>query len=382
VIGVFLLLLATTPGPLCLGYVLRTLLTTFVYTFCIGTIALYIINRVIEPVKFQSEAVVWSLVILCSLGMAVIGAAAAETLLLITGLFPGETFSGRFTSGLKISLVVSLAVALGTYAYNRMQKRLQSQNIELQKKIETDVIRSRQQDEDVQKAREIQQGLLPKNVPQIVGYQVTGTWQPALSVGGDYYDVLPLRDSSLGAVIADVVGKGISAALLMANLQAAVRAFATDGRGPAELCERINTVMCSNVASGKFITLFYCVLDSTKRKLTYSNAGHNPPILLRGEDVFRLEEGGALLGVFPDWKYEQRSIDLQAGDRILLFTDGLSEAEDIGGKEFGEDRLVEVFREVRELPAIEIQTRVLETVRRFCRGNFRDDATLLVITVA
>jgi sigma-B regulation protein RsbU (phosphoserine phosphatase) len=314
--------------------------------------------------------------------MAVIGAAAAETLLLITGLFPGETFSGRFTSGLKISLVVSLAVALGTYAYNRMQKRLRSQNIELQKKIETDVIRSRQQDEDFQKAREIQQGLLPKNVPQIVGYQVTGTWQPALSVGGDYYDVLPLRDSSLGVVIADVVGKGISAALLMANLQAAVRAFATDGRGPAELCERINTVMCSNVASGKFITLFYCVLDSTKRKLTYSNAGHNPPILLSGEDVFRLEEGGALLGVFPDWKYEQRSIDLQAGDRILLFTDGLTEAEDIGGKEFGEDRLVEVFRQVRELPAIEIQTRVLETVRSFCRGNFRDDATLLVITVA
>ena len=168
----------------------------------------------------------------------------------------------------------------------------------------------------------------------------------------------------------------------MANLQAAVRAFATDGRGPAELCERINTVMCSNVASGKFITLFYCVLDSTKRQLTYSNAGHNPPILLRGEDLFRLEEGGALLGVFPDWKYEQRSINLQAGDRILLFTDGLSEAEDSGGKEFGEDRLVEVFRQVRELPAIEIQTRVLETVRSFCRGNFRDDATLLVITVA
>jgi len=204
VIGVFLLLLATTPGPLCSGYVLRTLLTTFVYTFCIGTIALYIINRVIDPVKFQSEAVVWSLVILCSLGMAVIGAAAAETLLLITGLFPGQTFSGRFTSGLKISLIVSLAVALGTHTYNRMRKRLHSQNLELQKKIETDVVRSRQQDEDVQKAREIQQGLLPKNVPQIVGYQVTGTWQPALSVGGDYYDVLPLRDSSLGAVIADV----------------------------------------------------------------------------------------------------------------------------------------------------------------------------------
>jgi hypothetical protein len=117
VIGVFLVLLATTPGPLDSGYVLRTLLTTFVYTFCIGTIELYLITRVIEPLELRSEAVVWSLVILCSLGMAVLGAAVAE-LLLLTGLFPGQTLSGRFNSGLKISLVVSLG---SRYRYVHIQ---------------------------------------------------------------------------------------------------------------------------------------------------------------------------------------------------------------------------------------------------------------------
>jgi sigma-B regulation protein RsbU (phosphoserine phosphatase) len=204
----------------------------------------------------------------------------------------------------------------------------------------------------------------------------------ALSVGGDYYDVLPLSDSSLGIAIADVVGKGISAALLMANLQAAVRAFAENAHSPAEVCERINSVMCINVASGKFITMFYCVLDAAKRKLTYSNAGHNPPILLRGDATLRLEEGGALLGVFRDWKYEQWSVELEAGDRLLLYTDGLSEAENLSREEFGEGRLIDALRRFRSLPAGEIQSRILNEVREFCHGNFHDDATLLVIAVS
>jgi hypothetical protein len=105
------------------------------------------------------------------------------------------------------------------------------------------------------------------------------------------------------------------------------------GLRPAEVCKRINGVMCSNVASGKFITMFYCVLDAAKRKLTYSNAGHNPPVLLRGDATLRLEEGGALLGVFRDWKYEQCSVTLEAGDRLPLFTDGLSEAENLSRQE-------------------------------------------------
>lgn len=380
-IGVFFLLLATNPARTDSEFVIRTLFTTFIYTFCIAIPAFYTITQFIEPRSFRNGAIAWSLVILVSLVLAVAGAAVAESILLLSRLFPGQTFGSRFVGGIKISLVVSTVAGIGRYAYDRMQQRLEHRNIELQKTIETGTERARQQEEDFQKAREIQENLLPKQIAQVRGYQVAGIWQPALSVGGDYYDVLPLGDSSLGLAIADVVGKGVSAALLMANLQAAVRAFASNAGDPSQVCEKINGVMCSNVASGKFITMFYCVLDAARRRLSYCNAGHNPPILLHGGGVYRLEEGGALLGVFRDWRYEQRAVELEPGDRILMFTDGLTEAENMDGEEFGDERLIETFRQLRSLSAAEIQTRILAAVREFCSGNFRDDATVLVIAV-
>ena len=380
-IGVFFLLAATNPSRTDSEFVVRTLFTTFVYTFCIAIPAFYVITQFIESRHFRSEAIAWSLVVLVSLALAVSGAAVAETILFISRLFRGQTFGLRFIGGIKVSLVVSTVAGIGRYAYDRMQQRLQRQNVELQKTIETGTARARLQEEDFQKAREIQEGLLPKQIAQLCGYQVTGSWQPALSVGGDYYDVIPFGDASLGMAIADVVGKGVSAALLMANLQASVRAFASNAEDPAQVCEKINGVMCSNVATGKFITMFYCVLDGARRRLSYCNAGHSPPIFLHGEDILRLEEGGALLGVFRDWHYEQRVVELYAGDRILMFTDGLSEAENLAGEEFGEQRLIDTFRQLRSLPAAEIQARILDTVRNFCTDNFRDDATLLVIAV-
>ena len=380
-IGVFFLLIATNQTQFDAASVIRTLFATTVYTFCIATPAFYVIAEFIEPMPVRSEAIVWSLVILSCLGLAVVGAAIAESILQASRIYSDQGFVERFARGLKVSLVVSAAAGIGRYAYDRMQKRLQRQNLELQRTIETGSARARLQEKDFQEARQIQAGLLPAQIAQVPGYQVTGAWQPAQSVGGDYYDVLSFGDSMLGIAIADVVGKGVSAALLMANLQAAVRAFAADARSPAEVCDRINSVMCSNVASGKFITMFYCVLDAAGRKLTYCNAGHSPPILLRGEDPSRLEDGGALLGVFREWKYEERTIGLLRGDRILMFTDGLSEAENMAGEEFGEQRLIDIFRTVRRLPANEIQARILDAVRDFCSGNFRDDATLLVLAV-
>lgn len=240
----------------------------------------------------------------------------------------------------------------------------------------------RLQEEEFQKAREIQAGLLPKEIAQIRGYRVTGAWQPALAMSGDYYDVLSFGENALGLAIGDVVGKGISAALLMANLQAAVRAYASDAAEPRRVCEQINAVICGNIALGKFITFFYGVLDGSRLTFTYCNAGHNPPMLIRNSDVvIKLDKGGALLGVFPNWNFEQETVPLLSGDRILLYTDGVTEAEKRRGEDFGDERLENLIREFAALPAAELQTNLLRAVNRFCGGDFRDDVTLLVIAV-
>ena len=176
----------------------------------------------------------------------------------------------------------------------------------------------------------------PENIPQIPGFEVAGAWQPASTVSGDYYDVLRLGDHRLGICIADVVGKGVSAALLMANVQAAVRAFASDSESPAQVCGKVNRLLCENIATGKFVTFLYGILDGETRTFRHCNAGHLYPILVSGGSIRMLEQGGAVLGVFPDWTYEDSTIDLRAGDRLLLFTDGITEASDTNGQEFEE----------------------------------------------
>ncbi len=142
------------------------------------------------------------------------------------------------------------------------------------------------------------------------GFEVAGAWQPASTVSGDYYDVLRLDDHRLGICIADVVGKGVSAALLMANVQAAVRAFASDSESPARVCAKVNSLLHENIATGKFVTFLYGILDGEAHTFQYCNAGHLYPILLSRGAVRMLEQGGAVLGVFADWTYEDSKIEL------------------------------------------------------------------------
>ena len=140
-----------------------------------------------------------------------------------------------------------------------------------------------------------------------------------------------LAPSRLGLSIADVVGKGIPAALLMSNLQAAVRAFATEATSPGELCQQVNRILCGNIAEGRFISFFYCTVDTALGLLTYANAGHYPPILVRADgSVERLSTGGPVLGVFADASYDQRQIPVASGDRLILFTDGITEVRPAG----------------------------------------------------
>jgi sigma-B regulation protein RsbU (phosphoserine phosphatase) len=240
-----------------------------------------------------------------------------------------------------------------------------------------------EQEQANSEARSIQKALLPKEIPQLPGYEIATAWKSARVVGGDYFDVLPLGADALGLCIADVAGKGFSAALLMSNLQASVRGLAAPSLSPNELCLRLNALLHRNMEGDRFITFFYAQLDGPARRLSYVNAGHNPPIVLhRDGSHHRLKEGGGVLGVFSEQTFESGIIHLQSGDRVILFTDGVTEAGNPGKEEFGEQRLLEVLGAHRTATPAEIKNKVLGALADFNRSNWHDDVTLLILSVS
>jgi sigma-B regulation protein RsbU (phosphoserine phosphatase) len=293
---------------------------------------------------------------------------------------PRNSFWSFLLTAWKFPSVVNLVFGAGYLAYHRTRSQLETRNRQLQRRIEMETAARETGAAELQQARTIQQDLLPKEIAQVRGFDIAGAWEPARVVGGDYYDVIRLSEHRLGICIADVSGKGISAALLMANVQAAVRAFATDLTLPADVCHRVNSVLCTNTATDKFVTLFYGVLDAKSGTLQYTNAGHVCPLhISSGGNAVRLQNTGALLGVFPDWPYTNSILQLRHGDRLLLFTDGITEASTSDGDEFGEDRLVRVAAQHMNSKAGELQSHVLSEVRQFCNASLPDDATLIII---
>jgi len=255
--------------------------------------------------------------------------------------------------------------------------------LELQRTITVEAAEREVETEELKQARDIQRGLLPKDIPQLPQFAIAGAWEPARVVGGDYYDVIRLSKDKLAICIADVAGKGVSAALLMANVQAAVRAFASENFLPSRVVGQINSVLYTNTAPEKFATLFYGVLDASTRTLQYTNAGHPRPVIVHHSGkTTRLENGGALLGVFPTWDYEDSVVTLQPGDLLLLFTDGITEATTPNGEEFGEDRLIAAAQVPNERSLEDLQSHVLGEVKDFCQSQMNDDATLLMIAAA
>jgi sigma-B regulation protein RsbU (phosphoserine phosphatase) len=241
-----------------------------------------------------------------------------------------------------------------------------------------DGLRAREQHD----ARAIQRALLPASLPSTTRFQMTGLWQPADGIGGDCYDAFAFGTDVIGLTIADVAGKGLPAALLMSSLQAAVRAFARDVARPHAVCGNVNRLLCGHMVPGRFATFCYVRLDGGANKVAYANAGHNPPLLVRADgDVARLSSGGTVLGVFPDVVYRDDEMPLSSGDRLLLYTDGITEARSPSDEEFGEERLIDSAQAHRALDAATLHKSLLNDVSSFTGGIFQDDATLIVVAV-
>ncbi|HYY43253.1 MAG TPA: GAF domain-containing SpoIIE family protein phosphatase, partial [Pyrinomonadaceae bacterium] len=246
-------------------------------------------------------------------------------------------------------------------------------------------------------AAEVQQRLFPTHPPASTALELAGFCRPARAVGGDYYDFLALADGRIGVAIADVAGKGMSAALLMSMVQAALRSQAlTNNRAAcasgalAAQVSALNHLLCGSTGAASYVTFFYAEFEPQTRSLRYINAGHNAPLLISrapaatngAEPCIRLTRGGAVIGLFEHFEYEEASVELQSGDLLAAYTDGVTEALNAAAEEFGEERLLAALRTHTELPAELIRDHVVACINEWSAGAPQhDDLTLVILKV-
>jgi phosphoserine phosphatase RsbU/P len=352
------------------------------YSLVAGNLVYPAMNRVAPWSSRFPSPYNWVAYESCLALVALISSAAAVAVTMAAYRVPLERFASQFRGGGRLGVVVVLIVGTIIHLYNLTNAKLEHTSRELKRTLELGKTQSQRQEQDLDQAREIQERLLPKRIPQIKGLDIAGAWNPASVVSGDYFDVVKFGDTKIGVCICDVVGKGISAALLMANLQASFRAFASEPVSPGAVVSKLNEVICNNIASDKFVTFCYCILDVTDGTLTYASAGHWPPVLLRRSgQTLLLKDGGPPLGLFPSHPYENVELLLESGDRLVLYTDGLTEARNSNGVEFGEHNVTRVGNQNMRLTAAEMLDALRREVTIFCNGIFDDDLTLVVITV-
>ena len=234
---------------------------------------------------------------------------------------------------------------------------------------------------ELAQASEIQRSLLPTEAPSYEGYDLAGYNLPCRTVGGDYYDFLTYKDGRLGLVVGDVSGKGLPAAILMSSLQARVHMLVETSPDPASAVTILNRNLSERYPLGKFITFFYGLLDPTNGTLRYSNAGHNYPILLRRDGrVEQLSGSGMVMGFFPSVQYEVNEVQVEPGDTLALFSDGVTEASSPDGNEFGEPGLAQFLETQKSEPCAEVVRALAEHVRGWCRSPmFADDFTIVLL---
>lgn len=242
-----------------------------------------------------------------------------------------------------------------------------------------EALEKRQMEEDLRVARRIQRSLLLSEFPELDFVDVHAFNLPSRGVGGDYYEFFVSDDGQLGYAVGDVSGKGIPAAMLMATLQAAFLAAVQGTTNLPAVCTHINQFIVERTSPERYAT-FFVGLIAPDGKMSYVNAGHNPALLLRGEETLRLSGGGLPLGLFPDREYELQECQLQPGDFLACFSDGVTEANDPNENEFGEDRLIEVVRGQATEPARAVSRKVLDAIESFAAGAAQhDDLTLMLL---
>jgi sigma-B regulation protein RsbU (phosphoserine phosphatase) len=235
---------------------------------------------------------------------------------------------------------------------------------------------------EMETARGIQQSLLPESPPRIEGFELAALNLPARQVGGDFYDFIPVSKDRWGIIIADVSGKGVPAALFMALSRTLVRANVDDNTTASQAMQKANHMISQEAKMGMFVTLFYAVLDEAKKRLRYVNAGHNPPFAIKKNsgDVILLRAKGIAMGVLEDAPLEEKEIQLDSNDVVVFYTDGVTEAVNAGGEQFGEKRLIETINHNLDTPPKELIGRVKDTVFTFAQGQPQhDDFTIIIL---
>ncbi|MGC1383403.1 MAG: SpoIIE family protein phosphatase [Candidatus Acidiferrales bacterium] len=289
----------------------------------------------------------------------------------------GEKKSEAPYSGSDLRLLKSVATQTG----------LALANAQLTAAIAEEVGRREKMSREIEIAREVQERLFPQRLQPVVGIEYYGGCRTALGVGGDYYDFLALPDGKLGIALGDISGKGIPAALMMASLQASLRAEASRAAGDvAGLLARVNQALFDASSEDRYATFFYGQYDPAAEQLTYVNAGHCAPMLFRASDSFRtidrLSTGGPVVGLIPDCVYEQAVVKMAKGDELVIFTDGISEAMNRNLEEWGEERLAQTVRSAPSRTSAELISQIMAAADAFAAGAPQhDDMTLVVVRV-